>query len=266
MNIKEQPQEAFIKIDYTNKVKAKYLSRYLSSLSEEYKYFIKENNMEDSFSDELYIKEIEKGSIEIFLSPEYLAGVLPIISDINTIYEFITYVGNFLNYFKKDDEKIDLPASRIKNYKNLNGVINDGNISSVNYIDNRGGTLNILNSYGKEDSKVIEKNIQKHLLENEDIKEGEFKSVAFYWDYAKFKDTNRYNYKGICEKISQKPFNVIFENDEIKDYMTAESHLDKPWQDLIYVVDIEYTTVKGKGQIKILKVYTDQTYFQSKDE
>lgn len=134
MNITEHPKEAFIKIDYTNKVKAKYLSRYLSSLSEEY------------------------------------------------------------------------------------------------------------------------------------IKEGEFKSVAFYWDYAKFKDTNRYNYKGICEKISKKPFNVIFENDEIKDYMTAESHLDKPWQDLIYVVDIEYTTVKGKGQIKILKVYTDQTYFQSKDE
>ena len=248
MNITEHPKEAFIKIDYTNKVKAKYLSRYLSSLSEEYKYFIKENKMEDSFSDELYIKEIEKGSIEIFFSPEYLAGVLPIISDINTIYEFISYITNFLNLFKKDDEKIELPANRIKNYKNLNGVINDGNISTVNYIDNRGGTINILNSYGKEDGK------------------GEFKSVAFYWDYAKFKDTNRYNYKGICEKISKKPFNVIFENDEIKDYMTAESHLDKPWQDLIYVVDIEYTTVKGKGQIKILKVYTDQTYFQSKDE
>ncbi len=257
------PQEAYVKIEYDGKVKSKDLAKYLSALSDEYRYFIKEKEMDKDFSDELYIKEIEKGSIEIFFSPEYLAGVLPIISDINTVFDFISYIGMCLNYFKLNTSNVDLPINRIKNYKNINGIVNDGNVKQIQYIDNRGASIQIINKYGKEDGKIIETNIQKKLEAQNEVNDGEYKSIPFYWKSADFGNHKKSNFKGICENISTQPFNVIFDTDEIGKYMTADSHLDKPWQDLIYVVDVNYSTVKGKGLLKIMKVYEDQTYFQS---
>lgn len=48
--------------------------------------------------------------------------------------------------------------------------------------------------------------------------------------------------------------------------MTRESHLDKPWQDLCYVVDIELTEGKSKPVYKITKVYEGQTFFQETED
>lgn len=263
MNKKTCPKEAYVKIDYDGKVKSKDLAKYLSALSDEYRYFIKEKNMDKDFSDELYIKEIEKGSIEIFFSPEYLAGVLPIISDVNTVFDFISYIGMYLNFFKANSNNVNLPSNRTTNYKNINGLINNGTIKNIQYVDNRGANIQIINSYNKDDGKVIEKNIQKQLETQNEINDGEYRAIPFYWKSADFGNRKKSNFKGICENISTQSFNVIFDTDEINKYMTADSHLDKPWQDLIYVVDVNYSTIKGKGVLKIMKVYEDQTYSQN---
>ena len=60
--------------------------------------------------------------------------------------------------------------------------------------------------------------------------------------------------------------NVIFDDEKVKNYMTRESHLVKPWQDLCYVVDIELTEGKSKPVYKITKVYEDQTFFQETED
>lgn len=163
MEQKNLPQEAFVKIEYKDRVNTKDLAKYLAAISDEYKSFVKNKQIDKEFSDELYIREIEKGSIEIFFSLEYLAGVLPLLSDTNTVFEFINYITNMLNMFKSNSVKEDLPIQRVRNYKNINGILGDVNIEKLNYIDNRGGTLQIINSYGKNDAQLIEDNIHNRL-------------------------------------------------------------------------------------------------------
>lgn len=261
-NINEYPKEAFIKLKHEKGISAKDFSEYIRSLDKEYAFFLKVNNLDKKIKPELEITKIKQGSIDIFLAPILMPGILPLLSNINIIFDFITHIKNHFQLLLERKTK-DFSSQQLTNYEGMTNLTTNGNVT-LNFIDNRNGAF--LNMGSEIDSNIS--NIAKNALKEEQnkrissIPEGTYHAVPFCWDSAKFKESKQFNYKGICENISAKPLNVIFASDEIQKYMTKDSHLGKPWQDLIYVVDVELCTVKGQQILKIIKIYENQTFFQ----
>ena len=259
-----------IKIQYSGSVPAKNLGTYFTCLNKEFQDYIRENNYQDLFADQLSIKEIRQGSLEIFPILDYAASVLPIIDQVNVIVDFFKNLSATFSLLEKNPEKVSLPQKQLAHYKGMNGISVAGNNIVVHYsVVNNYGTKDeqteILSSIDNFKAKKVEENINAKLLEYKKVENMKCVSTVFYWDTARFNKSLPFNYKGICKKISPVPYNVIFENDALKSYMTRESHLDKPWQDLCYVVDIELIEGKSKPVYKITNVYEDQTFYQEPD-
>ncbi|MBQ8635130.1 hypothetical protein IJ425_03145 [bacterium] len=258
---KKYPKEAFIKIKYTKGVSAKEFSEYIKSLDKEYTFFLKKNKLEALVQPELEITKIEQGSLDIFLAAVFCPGILPLLSNANIIFDFLSHIKNGFHLLL-EGRASELSSPQLNNYAGMNNLTINGN-ASITYIDNRNG---VLENMGPEIDFNLS-NTAKNILEEEKqrripaLPQDTFNAVPFSWESAKFKDNKKFNFKGICEKISKKPLNVIFSSDEMKKYMTEDSHLGKPWQDLIYVVDVELETNQGQQILKILKVYEDQTFF-----
>ena len=267
----EENRRALIKIEYENSIPAKDLANYFTSLNNEFKTFVKDHNYQDIFSEQLAIKEIRQGSLEIFPVLEYVASALPLIDQAEVIIDFFNFISSGLKLLEQMPDKADYSQKKLSNFKGVNGlsVAGDGNVINYNVIHNYGTPnekMETLSSFDKIKSQKIEENINKKLLECKKIENTVSHAVIFYWDTARFNKLKPFNYKGICRNISPNPYNVIFDDDKIKNYMTRESHLDKPWQDLCYVVDIELTEGKSKPVYKITKVYEDQTFYQELED
>lgn len=255
------PKEAFIKIKYTKSISAKEFSEYIKSLDREYTCFLKQNKLESFVQPELEITKIEQGSLDIFLAPLLCPGVLPLLSNVNIIFDFLSHIKNGFQLLR-EGKSAELSSQQLSNYEGMNNLTINGN-PTINYIDNRNG---IFQNMGPEIDFNMSNSI-KNTLEEErkkrlpSLPQDTFSAVPFYWASANFKDNKKFNFKGVCEKISKNPLNVIFSSDEIKKYMTGDSHLGKPWQDLIYVIDVELNPIQGQQVLKVLKVYEDQTFF-----
>ena len=254
------PKEAFIKIKYTKGISAKDFAQYIKSLDREYACFLKQNNLEKQLQPDLEITKIEKGSLDIFLSTVFCPGMLPILSNINIIFDFLSHIRDNVKLLAEGKAET-LSSQQLRNYEGMNNLTTNGS-TVINYIDNRQGTLNLMGLPVDFNASNSIKNTLNEVLKKEDtpLLQNSLTAVPFYWDSAKFSNSKKLNFKGICEKVSKKALNVIFSSDEIKKYMTEESHDGKPWQDLCYVVDMETESVLDKTVLKITKVYKDQTF------
>ena len=265
----ENIKRPLIKIEYENSIPAKDLANYFLSLNNEFKSFVKENKFHDIISDELEIKEIRQGSIEIYPFLDYVAAALPLLDQAQVFLDFFNGLVAFLESLKKDDPNINCSQKKLANYNGINGVNIAGDNNTVNYliinVDNPEDVKKIATITNK-DSKLIDQNIKKRLKTSDPINEASKKAAVFYWDSAKFDQTKPFNYKGICKEISDDSYNVTFANNDIESYMTRESHLEKSWQYLNYVVDIELHKGKKKPIYKITKVYEEQTFYETDDE
>lgn len=264
----EENRRPLIKIEYENSIPAKDLANYFTGLNNEFKTFIKENKYDDMISEELAIKEIHQGSIEIYPLIEYVAATLPLLDQAQIFIDFFNGVISFLNLLKKDDPNINCSSKKLINYNGINGINITGDNNTINYM-----VINTehpekdkkLASITNSDSKLIDQNIKKRLKIQKTVEEISKKAAMFYWDSAKFDLSKPSNYKGICKEISNESYNVTFANGEIEHFMTGESHLGKSWQYLNYVVDIEMLNGKTKPHYKITKVYENQTFYESDD-
>lgn len=265
----EENKRPLIKIEYENSIPARDLANYFTSLNNEFKAFVKENNYDNMLSGELEIKEIKQGSIEIYPLFDYVAAALPLLDQAQVFIDFFNHIASFLDLLKKDDPKADCSQKKLANYNGLNGVNISGDNNKVNYmvinVDNPDDVKKIA-TITNADSKLIAKNIKKRLKSPEPIEETSKTAAVFYWDSAKFDQSKPFNYKGICKEISDVSYNVTFANEDIESYMTRESHLERSWQYLNYVVDIEMLKGKTKPRYKITKIYPNQTFYETDDE
>ena len=261
----EENKKPLIKIEYKDTIPAKDLANYFMGLNNEFKSFLKENKYDDLISNELKIQEIKQGSIEIYPFLEYAAAALPLIDQLQLFIDFFTHIGSFLDLLKKDDPKIDCSQKKLANYKGINGVNVSADNVTINYLvinPSKPNETQQIATITSSDSKLIDKNIKKRLMVSKNIDETSKKAALFFWDSAKFDISKPYNYKGVCKEISNASYHVCFENETIENYMTKQSHLSRPWQDLCYVVDAELREGKNSPVLKITKVYEDQTFYE----
>lgn len=264
VNLLNDEQKIFIKIDYDEQVEAEYLSNYISSLNKELKYFLKSQKLNAQYSDKLFIKKIEAGSIEIFPNLELLYGAtIPFLPQMNAapiLFEFVKTVVKNLELFKLPDN-VNLSHNRLGFYLNMNLFSNNTKSITYNYYSENNEVKCIEQPKG-QDALLIEQNLKEKLKEKDKLTCGEkFESVPFYWDNAKFKSTEQFNFKGSVDSIIKKPLFTFWQNDKDKKYMTEESHLGKPWQELNYIVDLEIQQVKDNFCYKILNVHEAQTFY-----
>lgn len=256
-------ETTYIKIEYGERLDVEVLSNYLKALNKEFKYYLKENHLEETYSDSLYIKEIKSGCIEIIPVLQMLAGAtipfLPELGVNSVLFDYFkTIVKNLRSFNMPDNVSLNFNNNRVLNNSQLNFLgVHVSNITYNGYVNNE--PQKIEQPCG-EQAVAIKENIEKELQNREKLLTQSYISMPFYWDNAKFSNSTSSYYKGKIDKISNKALQVIWESDTDRKFMTEESHLNKPWQELYYVVDVEVIAVNDTYCYKILKVHEQQTF------
>ena len=176
-----------------------------------------------------------------------------------------------LKSFAKPESKpssLKMTNSRLNSYNNIN--IFSKNTTNITYNLHNNQETKFIEQPKGESIDLIETHLNEVLKEKNKEKEEmpvgkTITAVNFYWDNAKFTSQDTFNFKGKVEHLSSRPFPTTFENERDKKYMTEESHFDKPWQELVYVVDLEASELKGSYSYKILKVHENQTFYPDEE-
>lgn len=190
---------------------------------------------------EIKINEVRKGSFEIDFVVDAAATMLPIISDINIMIDFIRNLKFVYNFFNKKDFKIDTndtdspSIETTQNFTNLTKPI-------INY-----GIINVYSPAAPDENliikneaaKTIAKNA-KYYIENKEKDKIETSRIESYLNQSLiFKQTRTDNKKGtkaLCKNIYDKEVEVKFGNDFIRKSIIEE---DKNPLLATYIVDID---------------------------
>ena len=253
-----------IKISNKKPIELNELTNSLNCLAREYDtYCNNELNLPKSDRN-LEIVKLEQGSLLIELAP----AVVPLIQEINSVYCFGKYFIETIDFFTgKKDAKLNDKFSK-KNCDNVSGFFNQSaNDAGSNIhikIEGDNNRIFLDRQIDSVESNAIQNQLYKHrnnLLEQEPQI---LHKVQFYWSVASFnlKNVDKNSDKGIIEKIDKKQRKVFFQNNEDKEIMTKfNSSLNKDWQNLVYIVDVEALKLQDVIKIyKILKVHTEDTF------
>lgn len=191
---------------------------------------------------EIKINEVRKGSFEIdFVVGLAATTILPIISNINIMIDFIRNLKFVYNFFNKKDFKIDKndtdspSIETTQNFTNLTKPI-------INY-----GIINVYSPAAPDENliikneaaKTIAKNA-KYYIENKEEDKIETNRIESYLNQSLiFKQTRTDNKKGtkaLCKNIYNKEVEVKFGNDFIRKSIIEE---DKNPLLATYIVDID---------------------------
>lgn len=203
---------------------------------------------------EIKINEVRKGSFEIdFVVGLAATTILPIISNINIMIDFIRNLKFVYNFFNKKDFKIDKndtdsPSIEItQNFTNLTKpIINYG---IINMYSPAAPDENLI--IKNEAAKTIAKNAKYYIKSKEEDKIETNRIESYLNQSLIFKQTRTDNKKGtkaLCKNIYNKEVEVKFGNDFIRKSIIEE---DKNPLLATYIVDIDVEFKNKKP-----KVYT----------
>lgn len=211
-------------------------SNALKSIQQEYYSFVTKCGY-DSDVAQLYVKEVEKGSIIVDM--EVLAtALIPFIENINTVFEFGKYLNSLWKWIKTPE---DNPAP--KGFNNLNTLNNIDKINNINKNSQSDssffiikGNNNVVNNINLQykDATDIQKNIREIMSEiknKEDSFDVKTKVILRVTQLNNQKTTGD---KGIIEAFCKKDRKLIFDNDDDKIKFTE--HDENPFE-IFFVVD-----------------------------
>jgi hypothetical protein len=220
-------------------------------------------------SSKLLIKEIRKGSIEVELITLATATVLPLLGNINTVYQFIDYFNKTITWLSgksKEPEETKFTIKDLENIKNILTPIaqssNDTSrilISSTEYHDIVTIDKEIVENVNITITRkvLLEKDTANYIIP--DVKQ---KQVLFFWYQTRF-DDHEFNSgdKGLVSSIDKTPKKIIFADDssETKHQMTTTNPMyKKDWQEVGYIVDLEIVFHENRIiAYKIIKNYPE---------
>jgi len=246
-NLQEQDIRLVIEIKNDQPLELIDLTKSLNSLANEFtNYVSRHGDSAENRAAKLYVKEIRSGSVICELIELATIGVLPFMENMNTIIGFGQYVSSAYKYLlgKKKEKPTDLTQSDLKELSQIVNPIAKDNGSQINISTTVNGNVELhihLNSIeANAVQNVIEREIEQAKLPEtvEDVKT----KMVLTWFQARSDIQATTGNKGTIEEISQRPMNVIFENDEIKEKMIHGT--DNPFN-TAYVVDVKLQKVQG---------------------
>lgn len=233
------------------------LTKSLVSLASQFNnYASKYGDSKENREAKLYVKEIRSGSVILELIEMATIGVLPYLENINTIVGFAEYVKTSFNYFLgKSDKKPDLT---IQDHKELSQIINpvaNDNGSQINVSTTINGNVEVHLHVNSIEANAIQNVLEKQLksLKAPEISDDIKTKVLLTWYQARNDMKSNVGNKGIIEDLSQKPMNIIIDDDAIKNEML---HKENPFT-TVFVVDVKLQHVNGKiAAYKVIKLHS----------
>lgn len=207
-------------------------------------------------STRLYVKEIRSGSIITELVP-FAAGLLPLISDVNTVVGFAKHLKASVEWLlaPKDKEASSISTTTLQN---LNSIVEPVAKDSASQLIIKAETINyapVYLSLSSNDAKVLQNNIGRELALRSTPLVGLHKQVVMHWYQARNDPSSKAGDKAIIESISPRPVKVIFKSDRIKYQMLK---IEENLFDRAFLVDVYVETVDNKPMLyKIAEVHEE---------
>lgn len=238
----------FVKITHTKPIEIKDFVETLDAIGNLFEEFCRiHGDSSESRKAKLYVKKIEHGSIEIFLTEVVTALALPFIENINLIFEFAGHLKNIIEYFTlAKGEKPNLDSKELKQYHNVFAITAGDNkgtteIGAVNI----GSPTNIYNncSFNYAQSNSAQNQIKR---EAEELKKDSVEVVhkRQLMKIFQMRGDIRSNAGNIAiiDALNPKPLPVVFETDELKVQILKND--ENPTKQA-YLVDVIIQTING---------------------
>ena len=204
----------------------------------------------------LYVKEIRSGSIITELVP-YAAGLLPIISDVNTVVGFAKHLKASLEWILTPDKK-NASSISTTTLQNFNSIVEPIAKDSASQLIIKADTVTyapVFLTVTSDDAKILQHNIERELAQRGTPLVGLHKHVVMHWYQARNDASSKAGDKAIIESISSRPVKVIFNSDRIKYQMLK---IEENLFDHAFLVDVHVETVENKPVLyKIVEVHGD---------
>ena len=243
-------------IEYDKPIAVSEFTNALNSFSNQYEKFLQDKYGSERPSAELYVQEIRKGSIVTTLV-EYSAILLPFLGDINTVFEFGSYIKSSYDYLLSGKKEIDNESLDVKDLNNLLKIIEPGTHTNNNiYIQIKGNDNKIVLaplSANETESRAIRDRIKEDKKElSQKEKSIEYKQALFLEQIKRDLDSKKGN-KGVIKELNEHSLNLIWANDEEKIKMLNCD--DNPLK-MIFIVDVEIVEVNYETKLyKIMKLH-----------
>lgn len=222
----------------------------LSAISNQFSTFSAKNGDTKELKDaKLYVKQVKEGSIVIELIEFASTGLLPIMAEnADMILSFFKYIKEIYDYFLKGEG--EKPTLTVQDCKELMSIVetpaNDfGSKMSLSVVNNGDGVINNTFVITNTDANAI----QNHLKRESDIIKIPSESDNTYDKqlmtlYQARSDMNsKSGNKAIIDTLSEKPLNVVFESEDIKEKMLNSNNFNPLKTG--YLVDVVIQTVRG---------------------
>lgn len=232
------------------------LTKSLVSVASQFESFVSKNgDSKESREAKLYVKEIRSGSVILELIELATVGVIPFLENTNTILGFAKFAKEAYDfYLGKSDKKPDLELSDCRELSQIvNPIATDGG-SQLNLSTTINGNVVLHLHLNSIDANAIQNVCQKEIKQSRvpEIDDDIEKAVLLTWYQARNDMKSSTGNKGIIESLSQKPMNITFETDELKDKML---HGENPFT-TVFVVDVKKQNVNSKlVAYKVIKLH-----------
>jgi hypothetical protein len=246
-----------VRIENSQPIELLDLTKSLVSLASQFdKFTSKFGTDKESREAKLYVKEIKTGSVIIELQELATLGLIPFAENINTILDFTHYLQKATRYVLSG--KNQKPELSPTDYRELSAIINPvakDSGSQINVSTTINGNVEFNFHLNSNDSNALQ-NIYKNEIEKgrspETINDIHEKVAMTLWQ-ARTDLKSKVGNKGIVEEISNKPMNITFETDSIKEEMLLGNM--NPFKS-VFIVDLKIQTVHGQPAVyKILKFH-----------
>jgi hypothetical protein len=220
------------------------LTKSFAAFADEYRRFTSAEGAEAKGDDlRLYVTKIESGSIiaEVAAYAPALAPVLPILSDLYSLSQFLMHLKNGYDFLLgRSSERPNITKQSLPNLSNIVEPVAKDQGSQLN-IGNVAGDLYIqLNS---TEANAAQNAAGREIANLSDSQIGEHSKVLLYWFQARNERGNSPGDKAIIESITSRPVRVTFASDSIKAKMLFDEQ--NPFR-VAYVVDVMVETINGR--------------------
>ncbi len=236
----------------------------LLNVSQQFTRFLIKNGADlDKNRSTLFVRSVTSGSIIIDLKPicEY---ALPLLSEFNTVAEFVLYLKEYFSYFlgKSEKKPTSIEIKDMEQFEKILEPIAKDNGSSYNFIAQEGAEQVNYFLISSAEANAAQNAIKREIANATEKFKQLYDKQLLRWYQIRFSETqNQVGDKGIIESITKTPLKVIFADQNIKNEMINTSKFSKQWQDLAYIVDVEVGTIENIPKLyKIINYYPEETF------